>query len=300
VIAFRRGSRSAVTPPAVRAAGGVVWRPGATGVEICLVHRPRRDDWSLPKGKCEAGEPALLAAIREVAEEADVRAVPQLRLPSARYLSDGLPKTVDYWSLRAVGSGGFQPGEVDGIRWMPVSAALAMVTYPRDREVIRAFTAAPVVTCTVALVRHADAGRRGTWSGPDSARPLTGRGVTEAGRLARLAAAIEPRLLLSASARRCVQTLAPLAELLDLPVRVQGDFDEPAPGQDRDEKALAAADRLVEIAEQSVPAVVCGQGRVLPQTLACLAGRDGDFRTAKGGGWLLAFAGPRLVAADRL
>ena len=277
-----------------------MWRTGAAGVEICLVHRPRRDDWSLPKGRCEAGEPALLAAIREVAEEADVRAVPQLRLPTARYLSNGRPKTVEYWSLRAVGTGGFRAGEVDGIRWLSPAEATATATYPRDREIIAAFTAAPVVTATVVLVRHADAGRRGGWSGPDNGRPLTGLGVAQARELARLAAVIEPELLLSASARRCVQTLAPLAERLDLPVQVQGDFDEPVPGQDRDEKALAAADRLLELAGRSVPAVVCGQGRVLPQTLACLAGRDGDFRTAKAGGWLLAFTGARLAAADRL
>ena len=104
VAARRRAAKdrmASVTP--VRAAGGVVWRtgPDGAGVQICLVHRPRYDDWSLPKGKLEKGEHPLAAAVREVGEETGVRAVPQVRLPGVNYaLRDGTPKTVDYWSMR--------------------------------------------------------------------------------------------------------------------------------------------------------------------------------------------------------
>ncbi|GAB3153909.1 NUDIX hydrolase [Micromonospora sonneratiae] len=314
----------------VRAAGGVVWRPSGDGVEgdgveVCLVHRPRYDDWSLPKGKLDPGEPALLAAVREVAEEADVRAVPQVRLPSARYVSDGRPKVVDYWSLRAVGAGGFQPDtEVDLLRWLPVDEAVRLVSYPHDATVLRSFAALPRVTVTLALLRHASAGRRATWSGPDTARPLDDVGRAQALDLARLVPLIQPVRLLSASARRCVQTLDPAAERLDLPIEVDGVFDEPVPGQLRTECVLAAASRLVELAVAGEPVAVCSQGRVIPGVLALLAGSAdagdvpgadvGDvigpdagaatlpvphgFATPKGGGWLLAFAADRLVAAD--
>ncbi|WP_433688474.1 NUDIX hydrolase [Micromonospora carbonacea] len=284
----------------IRAAGGVAWRQADDGVLVCLVHRPRYGDWSLPKGKLEPGEHPLLAAVREVAEEADVRAVPQVRLPTVRYRSEGRPKVVDYWSMRAVDAGGFQPDtEVDGIRWLPVGEAVRLVSYPHDAEVLTAFAALPPVTATVALVRHAQAGRRGTWSGPDSARPLDETGRAQAHALAPLVALVRPTRLLSASARRCVQTLDPAAALLDLPVEVTGDLDEPRPGQDPHERALAAAACLAELAAAGGAAGACSQGRVMPGALERLAGRASDFTTEKGGGWLLAFAADRLLAADR-
>ncbi|MEU7620359.1 NUDIX hydrolase [Micromonospora rifamycinica] len=289
-------------PTGIRAAGGVVWRPsGHGGVEVCLVHRPRYGDWSLPKGKLEPGEHPLLAAVREVAEESDVRAVPQVRLPSMRYRSEGRPKVVDYWSMRAVDTGGFQPDtEVDDVCWLDVDAAIGRVSYPHDAQVLAAFAALPPVTGTVALVRHAHAGRRATWSGPDTARPLDAEGVAQARRLAPLVALVRPVRLLSASPRRCVQTLDPAAALLDLPIEVCGDFDEPKPGQQVDECALAAAGRLTALAAAGEPVGVCSQGKVIPGALARLTGREDDFGTAKGGGWLLAFAADRLLAADRL
>jgi 8-oxo-dGTP pyrophosphatase MutT (NUDIX family)/phosphohistidine phosphatase SixA len=285
----------------IRAAGGVVWRPSDQGVQVCLVHRPRYDDWSLPKGKLDPDEHPLVAAVREVAEEADVRAVPQARLRSVRYFSGGRPKLVDYWSMRAVSTGGFQPEtEVDGIRWLPLDEALGLVTYPHDVWVLRDFAALPPVTAVLALVRHAEAGSRATWSGPDTARPLDSAGLAQARTLASLAALIQPERLRSASARRCVQTLEPLAELFDLPIEVDSDFDEPKPGQDLAECALAAAARLADLALAGRTAVACSQGKVIPDALAQLAGGPGDYRTPKGGGWLLAFSADRLVATDRL
>ena len=288
-------------PVRIRAAGGVVWRPGPAGVEICLVHRPRYGDWSLPKGKLDAGEHPLVAAVREVAEETDVRAVPQVRLPTVRYRSEGHPKAVDWWSMRAVGSGGFQPGtEVDEVAWFPVDAADRRVSYPHDAEVIAAFAALPPVTATVLLLRHAHAGKRATWSGPDNGRPLDAEGRAQARALVPLVALVRPARLLSASARRCVQTLDPAAARLDLPIEVCGDLDEPKPGQQPEECALAAAARLVALAAAGEPVAVCSQGKVIPGTLERLTGRADDFTTAKGGGWLLPFAGDRLLPPDRL
>ncbi|MGW4498868.1 NUDIX hydrolase [Micromonospora sp. NPDC004336] len=296
------------TPP-IRAAGGVVWRPdgdpgaGArhAGMRVCLVHRPRYGDWSLPKGKLEPGEHPLLAAVREVAEEAGVRAVPQVRLSTVRYRSEGRPKVVDYWSMRAVADGGFQPDtEVDEVRWVGVDEAVRLVSYPHDAEVLAGFAALPAVTGTVALVRHAHAGRRATWSGPDTGRPLDARGWAQAHALAPLVAAVRPARLLSAAARRCVQTLDPAAALLDLPIEVDGDLDEPRPGQQPDECALAAAARLSALAASGGQAGVCSQGKVIPGALERLTGRADDFTTPKGGGWLLAFTEDRLLAADRL
>jgi broad specificity phosphatase PhoE/ADP-ribose pyrophosphatase YjhB (NUDIX family) len=288
-----------VTP--IRAAGGVVWRSTAEGIKVCLVHRPRYDDWSLPKGKLESGEHPLLAAVREVAEESDVRAVPQVRLPSVRYTSEGRPKVVDFWSMWAAGSGGFEAEtEVDGVRWLSVEAAIGLVSYPHDAGVLRVFAALPPVTTVLTLVRHAQAGKRATWSGPDSARPLDEIGRARARSLAPLLALTRPERLLSASPRRCVQTLDPLAELVDQPIEVDSYFDEPKPGQDLDENALAAAGRLAELAMSGTPAAVCSQGKVIPEALARLANTAADYPTEKGGAWLLAFTPNGLLSTDRL
>ncbi|AVT41451.1 bifunctional NUDIX hydrolase/histidine phosphatase family protein [Plantactinospora sp. BB1] len=308
-----------VTP--VRAAGGVVWRHCDDGVRVCVVHRPRYDDWSLPKGKLDPGEHPLTAAVREVAEEADVHGVPEVRLPPVHYrMRDGAPKTVEFWSMRAVGSGGFQPEtEVDTVRWLPLAEALRLVSYPHDVRVLEDFAALPPVSAVLGLVRHAPAGRRGTWSGPDTARPLDAAGLAQARDVAGLLALIRPVRLRSAAPRRCVQTLQPLAELLDRPIEVDSAYDEPKPGQDAEENALAAAGALLELARAGEPAVVCSQGKVIPEALAWLAaasaastgpaastgavplpGSAEDFRTRKGTGWLLAFSGDRLVAASRL
>lgn len=292
----------------VRAAGGVVWRPSGDGVEVCVVHRPRYDDWSLPKGKLDPGEHPLTAAVREVAEEADVRGVPQVRLPLVHYLMrDGAPKVVEFWSMRAAGTGGFQPQtEVDDVRWLPLGEATRLLSYPHDVRVLGDFAALPPVTAMVGIVRHAQAGKRGTWSGPDTARPLDTSGQAQADALAELLAFIRPVRLFSAAPRRCVQTLQPLAELLDRPVEVDSAFDEPAPGQDTVENALAAAGALLDLARTGGSVVVCSQGKVISEALARLtaladpAEPPQDFETGKGTGWLLAFAAERLVGASRL
>ncbi|MFG2060164.1 NUDIX hydrolase [Micromonospora sp. NPDC048871] len=300
------GRRRTLQPDAgvaeIRAAGGVVWRPAPDGgVQVCLVHRPRYGDWTLPKGKLEPGEHALLAAVREVAEEADAQAVPQVRLPSVRYRSEGLDKTVDYWSMRAVGTGGFQPGtEVDEVRWLGVDDAMRLVSYPHDNQVLAAFAALPRVTATMLLVRHGHAGRRLDWSGPDTGRPLDPRGWSQAHALAPLIALVRPTRLLSASPRRCVQTLDPAAAQLDLPIEISGDLDEPRAGQQADECALAVAAALTASAANSESVAACSQGKVIPGALERLAGQPGDYATGKGGGWLLTFTGDRLLAADRL
>jgi len=270
---------------------------------VCLVHRQRYDDWSLPKGKLHSGEHPLTAAVREVEEETGVRGRPQLRLPSARYRRDGRPKVVDYWSMRALAVPRFTPNsEVDRVRWLAPEAAERLLTYPHDASVLRHFTTLPGITSIVVLVRHALAGKRGTWSGPDSARPLDHAGRVQARALGPMLAALSPELILSATARRCTQTIEPLAARLDLPIEADSAFDEPKPGQDPADVAAGAATRLAELALECEAVAACSQGKVIPPALARLSGLGTAraWTTPKGSGWLLAFAGTHLAGADRL
>jgi 8-oxo-dGTP diphosphatase len=136
--------------PDVRAAGGLVWRSavvgdpsGATadGVEVVLIHRPRYDDWSFPKGKLDRGESWEDAARREVEEETGLRCELGEELPPARYVDGkGRLKEVRYWVMRPVGAGPWSPNdEVDRRRWVPLPEAAERLTYEHDRRMIDAF-----------------------------------------------------------------------------------------------------------------------------------------------------------------
>src|SRR5215472_16188304 len=124
-----RAGRPPDEPPvseAIPAAGAVLWRPAAAaaeGTEVLLVHRPRYDDWTLPKGKREPGEHVLLTAVREVLEETSVRPVLGPRLPTTEYVVRGRPKQVDYWSAFSAGGPAEPSHEIDAVSWLPLPQA---------------------------------------------------------------------------------------------------------------------------------------------------------------------------------
>ena len=133
---------AAVSEPAVEAAGGVVWRRAPSGAtEVLLVHRPKYDDWSLPKGKLAPGEAYEQAALREVAEETGLRCSlgPELETTTYRDAADR-PKVVRYWAMTPV-DGRFSPShEVDQVRWVPVAEVGGVLTYDRDSAVVQALS----------------------------------------------------------------------------------------------------------------------------------------------------------------
>ncbi|MEV3871167.1 NUDIX hydrolase [Streptomyces sp. NPDC049906] len=132
------------TDRTVRAAGCVLWRraPGGDGIELCLVHRPRYDDYSHPKGKLKRGEDPLAGALREVAEETGHTCLPGVVLPTVRYEVAGRPKEVRYWAAEAT-DGEFVPNdEVDHLLWLAPGAARARLTHDHDRTLVDALLAA--------------------------------------------------------------------------------------------------------------------------------------------------------------
>lgn len=272
----------------IEAAGGVLWRHSPTGeVEIALVHRPRYDDWSIPKGKLRPGESPLAAGLREIREETGFLAVPGRPLGELRYLKDGEPKRVRYWSMEAR-EGEFRPtDEVDQLRWLTADTAAGLLPEDRDAGVLAEFTADTPSTRPCVVVRHASAGKRGAWAGPDDERPLDPRGTVQANALGPLIAAYEPTRLVSSGVRRCVQTVAPLAAILGFEVTVEPLFSEAgfeaAPGE--------AVRRLVELAREPAPLVICSQGDAMPDLIWGMCAEFGVAApagpsTAKGGFWV--------------
>jgi 8-oxo-dGTP diphosphatase len=283
----------------VQAAGGVLHRPDSSGARIAVVHRPRHDDWSLPKGKRKRGEHPVVNAYREVWEETGVRAYIGARLPSVAYqvpLNDGswADKTVDYWAMTYAQDDGFAAGlETDELVWLSVADALPRLSYDRDVFVVKAFAALPALRAPIVLLRHGSAGERHEWSGPDDERPLDEAGRERSRALAAVLACFGPARLLSAAPRRCVDTLVPLGRASDLPVVVDHHFDDRAdPG--------AAAVRLAELSGLDSATVISSQGKLIPAVLAELTGdRPEHYRTAKGNGWALSFGvDGSLVAVD--
>jgi 8-oxo-dGTP diphosphatase len=121
----------------IYAAGGILRRTSVNGFEILVIHRPRYNDWSLPKGKLKSGEPWEGAASREVLEETGYRSTIMSFAGPVVYQVNGRPKIVLFWNMRIEEDAPFQPSrEVDAIEWMPPAAAYARLNYPIERRLI--------------------------------------------------------------------------------------------------------------------------------------------------------------------
>jgi len=129
-----------VTSDLVRAAGGVVWRRGDAGTEVLLVHRPKYDDWTFPKGKCDKDEPDERAAVREVLEETGLHCRMGRELDESHYVdARGRPKVVRYWEMTVI-DGAFEVNdEVDEVCWLPLDEARHRLSYERDEPVLDSF-----------------------------------------------------------------------------------------------------------------------------------------------------------------
>lgn len=281
-----------------------MWRWGAGGVlETAVVHRPKYDDWSLPKGKLDHGEHPLQAAVREVGEETGLDVAVGRRSVQTRYTHRHGPKRVDYWTMQHVGGGFVANDEVDELRWLPVPEASALVTHPHDAAVLTDLARTDVPrTPTLVLVRHASAGERADFDGPDDLRPLDGRGRAQADRLARVLTAFAPTEVLAAPPLRCRQTVTPLADRLGLTVTDVPELGEDGFGDDP-QAGIDKVEAWLEPRTSPGVTLVCSQGGAIPSVLMALGvrypGTTGTLwpPSAKGSVWVLG-GRPGALLAD--
>lgn len=198
----------------IRAAGAVLLRrtqgSDPHNVEIAVIHRPHRSDWTLPKGKVDSGELLPQTAVREVLEETGLHITLGVPLTAQHYTVAGVPKQVDYWCARDVHGEFVANDEVDELLWLPPDAACGRLSYEHDIRLVDEALATPV-TVPLLLVRHAHAGDREAWlaSGrDDSERPLSKRGLRAVKPIAELARAFGVTHVVTSPAARCTQTVA--------------------------------------------------------------------------------------------
>jgi 8-oxo-dGTP pyrophosphatase MutT (NUDIX family)/phosphohistidine phosphatase SixA len=230
---------------------------------VLLVHRPRWEDWSFPKGKLDRDETAYAAAIREVDEETGLQIRLGPPLPDTHYtVSGGQPKVVHYWCARARQttdvSGYLRNAEIDDLRWFTVSKALRRLSYPYDSDLLETFLEAAYDTNPLLIVRHAHAHSRKDWEGEDAERPLRAEGKEEAHRLVDLLAAYGVKRVISSDAVRCVDTVLPYLDAYPAKLRLDPSLSEEA----YDRKAMTKrADRELGSGKR---VVICSHRPVLP------------------------------------
>ncbi|MDT9594768.1 NUDIX hydrolase [Nocardioides zeae] len=279
----------------IRAAGAVVTRPGR---EVLLVHRPRYDDWSFPKGKVDPGEHVVTAAAREVAEETGLRVRLGVPLGSQRYRvaarGGARDKTVAYWSARVVGDdtvdGYARPGEIDRVAWVPRDEAHDLLTYDHDRRTLAEAYASPRRTRTLVVLRHGLARPRSRWDGPDPERPLVEEGHDQARRWVPLLQAYDVDRVVTSPSARCVQSVQPYLDARGLEPRLVPELSEEL----ADETAVAELVRgLLEAPGRSV---LCSHRPVLPLVWRALGLRPEALE--KGEALVLHVKGGRIVASE--
>ncbi len=268
------------------AAGGVLHRTNDDGDrEFLLVHRPRYDDWSLPKGKLNRREGFLEAALREVREETGIQGNRPIEVGSVGYETDaGNRKVVRWWHMEMVG-GRFRPNrEVDEVAWLTLRKANKRLQYTNDRMVLERanrLTDEPTFS-KIYVVRHAHAGSKAQWKDKDRKRPLDTRGRKQAIDLAVRFKAHPVTRILTSDAQRCVQTAKPLVNAIRMPAIL-----------DRCLRVGGSTDSVLKLIRQlqGESAVVVTHGEVIGPAIHQLekdgVELDGPMEWKKGSVWVL-------------
>ncbi|MCA5892123.1 NUDIX hydrolase [Isoptericola sp. NEAU-Y5] len=314
--------------PVIESAGALVWRVRDGDLQVRLVHRPRYDDWSWPKGKLETGEALATAAAREVAEETGRPVVLGIPLPGLQYLTpEGRVKRVHYWAARRARRPDdgralaarlpVEPpstDEVDKQAWLGVDDAAQRLTRKADRipleALARAHADGRLATHVVVIVRHGRSVPRNAWHGAEQDRPITPVGHAQAAAAVPVLAAFGVGTVVSSRWERCAATIDPYVRAAGVRPEYVDTLSEAQ--HERSPARVAATVRV--LLEDARPSVLCTHRPVLPTVLDVLGQHSrrsvADVLPARDpflepGELLVAHVaatakGPRVVAAEKI
>jgi 8-oxo-dGTP pyrophosphatase MutT (NUDIX family)/phosphohistidine phosphatase SixA len=283
----------------VQAAGVVAFRPGR---EVLLVHRPKYDDWSFPKGKLDRGEERCVAAVREAEEETGLTVRLTRPISAQRYPVVRGTKRVAYWTARVVGDdevSTYSPNaEIDQVAWVRADKAAQLLTYSRDRATLEEAVALRKPTRALIVLRHAESRARRTWRGQDRARPLLAAGRRQAISAVEVLNSYGVGRVVTSSSTRCVESVAPYAAAAGLEIERTGLLSE----EDAGRKSVTALMRWLTDTptgdKQRPSTVLCSHRPVLPWIFKALGVPDPGL--AKGELLVVHLRGDDVTATERV
>ena len=260
----------------ILAAGALVWRKSEKKkIELAIIHRPKYDDWTIPKGKVESNESLISCAYREVIEETSIETEFGRYLGEVNYQSLEGPKQVLFWSAQVLKENSFTPNsEVDQIKWVEVSKAAKLLSLDTDKVILNKFIKSEYDTKPLILLRHAKAISRDEWQGDDDDRPLDALGQAQAKRLLSLYQVFNLGQIHTSDAIRCYDTVEPMAKSLGLKLEVSSKVSESSFKKDKD----AAFDYAKDLMKADNRVLLCSHNPILPKMLNKL-GKNSDVDT---------------------
>ncbi len=285
----------------ISAAGAVLYRQDPAGeILIALIHRPRYDDWSFPKGKLEDGESHIACAFREVLEETGVTANFGPELGHTTYDVEGITKVVHYWAAEASTAqyGQPNPTEVDAVEWLPIAEAQVRLSRDADRLILDVFKVFGPFTVPLILLRHGKALSPNEWSGDDGDRPLDSLGQRQAKRLLSSYLPYQVEEIHSSDAMRCIETVEPLARALKINIVISEELGEYRHFSNKD----SAFEYAQDVIENGNATLICSHNPILPMVVRKLIGKktfkELDARLNPGEAWILHHREGEVIAID--
>jgi 8-oxo-dGTP diphosphatase len=286
----------------ILAAGAVLWRRGEKKkIEVLIIHRPKYDDWTFPKGKAEIGEPLIACAYREVLEETNIETAFGPYLGEVEYLTNDGKKKVSFWSAKVIKEKEFNSNaEVDQLKWVEVTKVKELLTLDTDRKILEQFLRIEPDTKPLVLLRHAKAVTRDEWQGEDDDRPLDSYGQNQAKRLLAMYQVFNLEQIHSSDAVRCYDTVVAIAKGLSIKLEVTGKLSESTFKKDK-EKAFDYAKDLMKLNES---VLLCSHNPILPKMLNKLTKKsevDADEgKLLPADGWVIHRIGKEVIQIDRI
>lgn len=255
------------------AAGAIPWRLKNGKLQVLVIHRPKYDDWSWPKGKLDQGESIAECALREVREEIGLRITLGIPLSATAYSVKQKTKVVYYWAAKTDVHTVVEPDgeECDETMWVSPTKAAQMLSNPTDAQplddLVKAHDTGVLNTHPVLIVRHAKAKPRGKWTRAEGERPLAATGRRQAQAVSRMLEAWQPMHVASSPWMRCVQTITPYAALRAMKLKTIKALTEHGATR-KPERARKAVQKLFDKYRSQI---ICTHRPVLPFVLEVLA-----------------------------